>query len=147
MKISYNELICKVFEEEEMKRLKLNPEINSFFIDTRNIVCEIDIQRTLIYKYDELISIDLILDIIDNYKISKRNLSLLLGWGELTITRYLKGSIPSFPKSKLLKEILYSPKYYYMLLFLNRHRISYNAFKKSELAAKKYIIDLEKKNV
>lgn len=115
-------------------------DTDSFLLSIRRILSDIDKQRTLIYRYDEIISIDEIKKIINYYKISKRNLSLLLGWGEITITRYLNGVVPTLPKSKLLKEIFYSPKYYYVLLFLNQHRISVKAFLKSEMATQKLLI-------
>ena len=118
---------------------------NKYFNEIKNIIGDINSERALIGRYDVPITIDLITIILNNYKISKRNLSLLLGWGELTITRFLNGSVPSLPKSKLLKEILYSPRYYYLLLLLNRHRISYYAFNKSYLAIEKYIIAMEEK--
>ena len=34
-------------------------------------------------------------DILRKYKIGKKPLSKLLGWGEVTITRYINGDIPS----------------------------------------------------
>ena len=42
-----------------------------------------------------LISVSEMELILDKYDIGKRPLSLLLGWGEGTLTRYLDGDIPT----------------------------------------------------
>ena len=49
-----------------------------------------------------LITIDDIYAILKKYNIEKRPLSNLLGFGELTITRYLDGQLPSRRYSDLL---------------------------------------------
>ena len=55
---------------------------------------------------NDLITIDEIALILKKYNIEKRPLSKLLGLGELTITRYLDGQLPSKRYSDMLKRIL-----------------------------------------
>ena len=60
-----------------------------------------------IYRNEkELITKPEIKKILTKYNIEKRPLSKLLGFGELTITRYLDGQIPSRKYSDILYEIL-----------------------------------------
>lgn len=79
-----------------------------------------------------IISKDDIESIISKYRISKRNLSLVLGLGELTITRYLDGYIPIKKNSDLLKEILKSPELYLSYLNNNKSNIKPSVYKKSK---------------
>ena len=58
--------------------------------------------------YQERVSnetISIINSIMSKYNIGKRPLSLLLDWGELTITRYLKGMVPKKDYLDLIKAI------------------------------------------
>lgn len=57
-------------------------------------------------KKKNLISISEIKKLLEKYNIEKRPLSKLLGFGELTITRYMDGQIPSAKYSDLLFEVL-----------------------------------------
>lgn len=58
-------------------------------------------------KKKELITISDIKKILEKYNIEKRPLSKLLGFGELTITRYLDGQLPS------VKYVVVIPKVYW----------------------------------
>ena len=57
-------------------------------------------------KENDIITIDEISVILEKYDIEKRPLSKLLGFGELTITRYLDGQLPSKRYSALLQRLL-----------------------------------------
>lgn len=60
-----------------------------------------------IYRVDnDLITIDEIKLILEKYNVEKRPLSKLLGLGELTITRYLEGQLPSKRYSTMLQRLL-----------------------------------------
>lgn len=83
-----------------------------------------------------VISKEEIEQILAKYKIGKRPLSLLLGFGEITITRYLNGYIPTKKNSDYLRTILNSPEEYYSVLLANKDLISDNAFVKSSIATK-----------
>ena len=61
-------------------------------------------------KINEIITKEEISEILTKYGIGKRPLSLLLGFGEITITRYLSGYIPTKKNSLLLKKVLYNPE-------------------------------------
>ena len=54
----------------------------------------------------KLISISNIKKILEKYNVEKRPLSKLLGFGELTITRYIDGQLPSAKYSDILYEVL-----------------------------------------
>ena len=57
-----------------------------------------------------------ILDILESYKISQKFLSKLLGWGEITLTRYVNGNYtPNLANSNRLKS-LKNPYIFQMLL-------------------------------
>lgn len=57
-------------------------------------------------KKKELITISDIKKILEKYNIEKRPLSKLLGFGELTITRYIDGQLPSSKYSEILLDVL-----------------------------------------
>ena len=70
--------------------------------------------------------------ILKKYRISKRNLPLILGMGEQTITRYLDGYIPRKKISDFLKDINDSPEMYYEFLEKNKDKIKNSAYIKSK---------------
>lgn len=85
----------------------------------------------MVFRENEgLISVEEINAILEKYKIGKRPLSLLLGWGEGTITRYLGGDIPNKPYSDQLKLILNNPDNMKELLEENKSKISGIAYRR-----------------
>ena len=88
-------------------------------------------------KKEDLISVKDLEKILSKYNIGKRPLSLLLGWGEGTLTRYLDGDIPTKPYSNTLKRILEDEQHYRELLDANKSNISEVAYRKSMAAAEK----------
>lgn len=81
---------------------------------------------------NDIIGKEEIEEMLDKYNIGKRPLSLLLGFGEITITRYLNDYVPTKKNSDYLKKLLDSPSEYYSLLQMNKDKINQAAFKKSE---------------
>lgn len=77
-----------------------------------------------------LISIEEMELILERYDIGKRPLSLLLGWGEVTLTRYLDGDIPTKQYSDILKRILNNPKYMRELLEENKANVTEIAYRR-----------------
>ncbi len=77
-----------------------------------------------------LISVSEMKLILDKYNIGKRPLSLLLGWGEGTLTRYLDGDIPTKQYSDILKTILNDSKYMKKVLEENKDAITDVAYKR-----------------
>lgn len=88
---------------------------------------------------DDIIGKEEIEEMLEKYNIGKRPLSLLLGFGEITITRYLSDYVPTKKNSDYLKKLLNSPSEYYSLLQTNKDRISEVAFNKSEKKTKELL--------
>lgn len=79
---------------------------------------------------EEIVSIDDIKKIMDIYKIGKAPLSLALGFGEVTIPRYLEGQVPSKEYSDIIKAALSSPAYMKQKLTENREKLTDTAYRK-----------------
>ncbi len=88
-------------------------------------------------KAEGLVCVDDINKIMDIYNIGKAPLSVALGFGEITITRYLAGQIPSKEYSDIIKKSLSSPNYMIKLLNENAEKIGETAYKKAMQAAEK----------
>jgi hypothetical protein len=83
---------------------------------------------------EAIISVDEIKLILDRYRIGKKPLAKLLGWGETTIIRYMEGDIPTNEYSNKLRMILDDPEFYYDLLCKRKECLTSVAFKKSKRA-------------
>lgn len=66
-------------------------------------------------KKNDIISLDEVLKICSKYGIGKRPLSLLLGWGEQTFSRYCDGDIPTKQYSDILKK--YMKTHFFIIKF------------------------------
>lgn len=87
-------------------------------------------------KQHNIITLEKIFEIPQKYNIGKRPLSLLLGWGEQTFTRYYDGDMPTKQYSVILKKIYEDPNYYLSILEANKGKLkSQSAYEKSKLAA------------
>lgn len=82
-----------------------------------------------------LVSTDDIEKLMKIYKIGKAPLSLALGFGEVTITRYLEGQVPSKEYSDIVKAALASPAYMKQKLIEGRDKLTDAAYKKAMAAA------------
>ena len=82
-----------------------------------------------------LVSIDDIERLMKIYKIGKAPLSLALGFGEVTIPRYLEGQMPSKEYSDIIKAALSSPAYMKQKLMENREKLTDAAYRKALSAA------------
>lgn len=82
-----------------------------------------------------LVSIDDIEKLMKIYKIGKAPLSLALGFGEVTIPRYLEGQVPSKEYSDIVRAALASPVYMKKKLTENRDKLTDAAYKKALAAA------------
>ena len=86
--------------------------------------------KILYDKYREkhgIVSLETILKIPEKYAIGKRPLSLLLGWGEQTFSRYCDGDVPTKQYSEVLQKIYDDSKYYEQLLVENRKNLKTDA--------------------
>lgn len=89
------------------------------------------------YRLQEgIVSMDDIYNLMEIYKIGKAPLSLALGFGEITITRYLSGQVPSKEYSDIIRKSLESPSFMLEKLNENRDKIGETAYKKSISAVK-----------
>lgn len=82
-----------------------------------------------------IVSVDDIEKLMKIYKIGKAPLSLALGFGEVTITRYLSGQIPSKEYSDQIRMALTSPVYMKKCLTENKAKIADAAYNKAMNAA------------
>lgn len=83
------------------------PEINDFNLDALY-----DVYR----QENGIVPLSVIREIPKKYAIGKRPLSLLLGWGEQTFSRYCNGDIPTKQYSDILNKLYNDPAYYSDLL-------------------------------
>ena len=80
-------------------------------IEDENLKALYDVYRQ---KYG-IISLEDIRAIPEKYNIGKRPLSLLLGWGEQTFSRYYEGDMPTKQYSEKLQQVLSDPAYLSLL--------------------------------
>lgn len=79
---------------------------------------------------EDIVTIDDIEKLMTIYKIGKEPLSLALGFGQITIRRYLSGQMPSKEYSNVIKSALSSPEYMRKKLCENKNKLSQVAFEK-----------------
>ncbi len=82
-----------------------------------------------------LVSINDINKLMKIYQIGKAPLSLALGFGEVTIPRYLEGQVPSKEYSDIVKRALACPTYMRQKLNENREKLTDTAYRKATLVA------------
>lgn len=91
-----------------------------------------------VYRNEEnIITTEEINRILNKYKIGKKPLSKLLGWGEVTLIRYLNGDVPSKIYSEQLYKILNNEKYMDMLIEENKNLITERAYNNVKEAIRK----------
>ena len=111
---------------------KCNEEISSNEITDRNLKRIDDAFRT----EEEIIKTNEIIDILKKYKIGKKPLAKLLGWGEITLIRYLNGDVPTKPYSDELYKILLDVNYMEELIEKNKDNITQRAYENVKNAIK-----------
>jgi len=89
-----------------------------------------------------IISLERISEIPVKYDIGKRPLSILLGWGELTFTRYCDGDMPTKQYADILQCVYDDPSYYLSLLENKKDVLKTIAYKKSRNAVGKLLGEL-----
>lgn len=87
-------------------------------------------------ELEGIVTVKEICDLMEVYKLGKAPLSLALGFGEITITRYLAGQVPSKEYSDIIRHALESPQYMIEKLNENKEKIGEAAYKKAMRAAK-----------
>lgn len=100
---------------EEISSNEINDEnlvrIDNAYRNEENIITTVEINK-----------------ILSKYKIGKKPLSKLLGWGEVTLIRYLNGDIPSKVYSDQLYKILNDEEYMSTLVEQNKSLITDRAY-------------------
>ena len=86
-------------------------------------------------EIENIISVDDIEKLMEIYNIGKAPLSLALGFGEITITRYLQGQMPSKEYSDIMKKVSQCPDCMLEKLRENANKIGETAYKKAVKAA------------
>ncbi len=84
---------------------------------------------------EDLVSVEDINTLMEIYNIGKAPLSLALGFGEITITRYLQGQYPSVEYSNIIRKALSDVDFMMDCLEENKAKVGDTAFKKSWSAA------------
>ena len=87
-------------------------------------------------EYEDIVTIEDIVKLMNAYNIESNTLSLILGLKEDTISRYLQGSIPTKEISDVIKKAISIPSYFVDKLDLNKSKINKSDYEKSLLAAK-----------
>ena len=88
-------------------------------------------------KAEGIVSVEDINKLMNIYNIGKAPLSIALGFGEITIIRYLAGQIPSKEYSDIIKKALLSPNYMIELLNKNAKKIGQTTYTKAKKEAEK----------
>lgn len=147
-KVEYCEK-CNCLREYEIKDEKYEIEFENKLVkyDGKKAVCkccnyevfneEVEeynqkaFEKAYIAQY-EIIGLNQIDEILKKYNIAKRPLSLILGFGETTISRYYQGYIPSIKHSIILKKVLNDSDEYYSYLMANKEKLTDIAYKKTK---------------
>lgn len=77
---------------------------------------------------ENLIQVYEIKEVLEKYDIGKRPLSLLLGWGEGTLSRYVGGDIPTRQYSDILKKLKIDSEFMLELLEKSKSKITERAY-------------------
>ncbi len=160
MERSYCEF-CNDFVEYEKKLVKEKRVIDGIEVEYKKIktYCKeckneifvnevldknvLELQRVYREKIG-IITVDKIEKIVDMYGIGKRNLSKLLGFGEITLTRYMELDMPT----RLYSDVLFSVMDYKQMLILatdNKDKVSEKVYNKL-IENVKVLIESENKN-
>ncbi len=147
MSKTFCEICNELVEYKIKKRIKeeiINNKIvlfNEFYAICKKCNNEVYVEKLYdqnMLEYSEkvkeingVITIKEIEKILNKYAIGKKPLSLVLGWGEVTIIRYLEGSTPEKAYSDILKKVLEDPNTLYEYLEKNKDLITKVAYKKT----------------
>ena len=116
-------------EVENVYCQKCGAQVYIPMINDRNLDC-----INLAYReHHGIITIHEIEALLDRYDIGAKPLAHLLGWGEVTIIRYLKGQIPDRIHSDILKT-LNDPQVFASIFDQNQHKLTPVAKKKVSAA-------------
>ncbi len=84
---------------------------------------------------EHIVSVEDICNLLRIYRMGKAPLSMALGFGEITVTRYLSGQVPSKEYSDVVRNALESPDYMIKKLEENIEKVGPTAYDKAKKAA------------
>ena len=88
-----------------------------------------------------IITMDKIYGLLDRYNIGRRPLSLLLGWGEQTYSRYCEGEVPKKEYSDILLKLYEDPREFNRLLESNKQALGSDlTYRKASKAVKNLMV-------
>lgn len=139
--------IIKKIETCVVKDEKVEAEVEVFYCNERNQTFEnggmlnknLLSMKNAYRKKHNLLTSNEIEEIRDKYDISQADLALILGWGEVTITRYETKEIQTPIYDKVLKEIRDNPVIFLEYLESNKNKISDKKYNKIKEKAMKII--------
>ena len=115
---------------------KCDGEVYVAKLEDANLKALYDVYR----QRNDIISLEEIREIPEKYGIGKRPLSLLLGWGEQTFSRYYDGDMPTKQYSQMLKQIYAGPDFYLSFLESNKEKLKSDiTYKKSRAATERLL--------
>lgn len=107
------------YEGKEARCALCHAAVNVPKLDDANLKALYDVYR----KENGFITVEQICQLPEMYSIGVRPLSLLLGWGEHTFSRYIDGDLPTKQYSDTLLRIYDDPEYYSELLESNKSNL------------------------
>ncbi len=139
---------CRKETEYALRKTPVTKKIREkeyqFFITTahcKECGCEVGVKGILDYnageideqyrKAEDIVTKGEIEKLSKIYNLGKAPLSIALGFGEVTITRYLAGQIPSKEYSDIMRAALSETKVMKKLLESNRNKLADAAYKKA----------------
>lgn len=86
-----------------------------------------------------IVPLSVVRDLPKKYNMGKRPLSRLLGWGELTYSRFVEGHVPSRKYSEVIENLYADPIAFDALLERNREVLSKRTYRQSKKAVQQII--------
>ncbi len=136
--------VVSVQENNNFKGEEVSYDATYYYCETTNemfaseeMISANDIRMKDSYRTKAgLLSSKEISQIRDKYGISQRDLAIILGWGEKTITRYESHQVQDAAHDSILKKIDQDPEWYLSLLRSSKELFSPDSFKKYYAKAK-----------
>lgn len=102
------------------------------FLLNEDMISYNDISMKNAYRSQSgLLTSEEIIDIREKYCITQKDLAVLLGWGEKTITRYEKHQVQDMAHDAVLRKISEDPEWFMELLENGKDKLSQGAFERA----------------
>jgi uncharacterized phage-associated protein len=130
-----------IYNGREARCIECDSEIYVADVNDYNLKALYDLYR----ETNNIVSLDIVLAIPEKYGIGKRPLSILLGWGEQTFSRYCEGDLPTKQYSEIIRKIYEDPLYYREILEHNSNNLKTSTYDKSKKALNAILGSVESK--